>query len=67
MRLHEIADDEVPNEDTNLTPAYKDTAEIKASAYPALRAKIDKLNRKAARLKLPPIALTITSEKYKDV
>ena len=63
MRLHEIADDEVPNEDTNLTPAYKDTAEIKASAYPALRAKIDK----AARLKLPPIALTITSEKYKDV
>ncbi len=66
MRLHEITDENPPGEETELTPAYKDTAEIPANVWPALQQKIEKLNRKAARLKVPPITLSITKEFYKD-
>ena len=62
MRLHEIADEEVPEEE--LTPAYKDTAEIKASVWPALQAKIAKLNRRAARIRVPPIVLSVEKEHF---
>lgn len=61
MKLHEVAGEEQPEE---LTPAYKDTAEIKASVWPALQAKIEKLNRRAARIHVPPIALTIEKEHF---
>ena len=65
MLLHEIADDQAPDEET-FTPAYKDTAEIPAHVFPLLKAKIEKLNRKAARLKVPPVSLNVTKEFFKD-
>lgn len=63
MRLTEITD-ENPPDDQELTRAYKDTAEIKASVWPALQAKIEKLNRRANRLRVPPITLTVEKEYY---
>jgi hypothetical protein len=66
MKLHEVAD-EAPAEEANLTPAYDDTAEIKASVYPALRAKIDKLNRKATRIGVPPVVMTIKKEYFAPI
>lgn len=64
MKLNEVAGDETPQEEAPLTRAYEDTAEIKASVFPALQAKIEKLNRRAARLRVPPIVLNVEKEYY---
>lgn len=64
MKLHEVAGDETPQDEVPLTRAYEDTAEIKASVYPALQAKIEKLNRRATRLRVPPIVLHVEKEYY---
>ncbi len=65
MRLHEVADEQLADEQP-LQNAYSDTAEVKASVYPLLQQKIAKLNRKATRLHVPPIVLTVVKEFFKD-
>lgn len=66
MKLNEVTGEDTSEQPEQLTPAYEDTQEIKASVFPLLRAKIDKLNRKAARLHVPPIELTVEKEIYKE-
>lgn len=67
MRLHEIADENASSEQPELAPGYSDTAEIKASVWPALQAKIEKLNRRGARIGVQPITLTVEKEIYKPL
>lgn len=66
MKLHEVAN-EAPEQEAELTPAYSDTAEIKASVWPALQAKIAKLNKRAARIRVPPIVLSVEKEHFVPV
>ena len=60
-----LLEDEVPAEET--TFAYSDTAEISAAAMPLLQAKVDKINKKAAKLGAPTVTLTKEEEFYKEV
>lgn len=46
---------------------YSDTAEIRAAVFPLLQENIDKLNKKALQLGVPPIQLVKQNEHYKDV
>jgi hypothetical protein len=70
MKLNEIAEDPTDNEagaePEELTPAYKDTYNIKAIIFPALEEKIGKLNRKAARLHVPAITLVVEKEFFEE-
>lgn len=62
MKLHEIADeqpladDQIPAESEF---AFSDEADVKVSAYPALEAKFEQVNKRAKKLGVPEIKLTI--------
>jgi hypothetical protein len=60
--------EEITGEETQelQNPGYADTADVKAHVFPALQAKIEKLNRKAKRIGAPPIELKIEKEFYVD-
>lgn len=66
MKLGQIFEETPPGEavaDAEPQFGYKDTAWIKEHIYPHLEAKIEKLNKRAGRLGLPPIKLHIQGEK----
>lgn len=53
-------------ESQETTYGYKNTASIRANAYPMLQEKIALLNKKAEKLGAPPIILSKVGEEYKD-
>lgn len=67
MKLHEVAGPEQPKETEHFEPAYAEEAEVPEYVFPILKQKIDKLNKRAIKLGLPPIQLAATAEFMKDV
>jgi hypothetical protein len=59
MKLIEFADQTQEQPVEANYSGYKDTAEIKSSVFHLLQRKIEKLNKKATKLGLPPITLTV--------
>jgi hypothetical protein len=59
--------EEAEQENKDLVSPYADEAEIPADAYPRVVEKIAALNKRAAKLKVPPVQLQIVEEIYKDV
>lgn len=62
MRLFEVTDSVNTDSEDYWEPAYAEEANIAEHVYPFLQAKIDKLNKRANKLNLPPIKLTIVDE-----
>lgn len=71
MRVIELYEEDAPEDaaadDSPAHFEYADTADVKASVFPILQQKIEKLNRRATKLGVPPITLTVTSEKQRPV
>lgn len=69
MKLFEVADSVDTEAQDFFQPAYAEEANIPEHVFPFLQAKIDKLNRRAQKLNLPPIKVHIIEEfmdKIKD-
>lgn len=63
--LYEQDQQDIDDADTYFAPEYKDEADVAAHVYPFLEQKIEKANKKARKLKLPPIELEIF-DKYME-
>lgn len=67
MKIFEILFEQI-DEDTDTEywqPEYDNEADIRAEVFPFLQAKIEKLNKRARKLRLPEIQLLIKDEFYK--
>jgi len=61
-----IKEDGEESGDVPLQQAYSDTVNISAKNWPLLQEKIAKLNRKAEKLKVPPVLLQLEGQFYHD-
>lgn len=66
MQVHELFE-ETEEQPKELYSPYTDEAEIPADSYPLVLEKINALNKRAAKLKVPPVQLQITGEIFKDM
>ena len=66
MQIHELFE-EAEDKPKELYSPYTDEAEIPADSYPLVLEKINALNKRAAKLKVPPVQLQITGEIFKDM
>lgn len=65
--LNEQIEKDAAEDDAQFDPAYKDEADVAVHVFPYLQQRIEKLNKRARKLKLPEIKLEVLDKFMKNI